>query len=176
MTTETRTPDISTYDARTLLSCIDAQQRRIHGILDGLDDRALRQAVLPSGWSCAGMIQHLTLMTRFWFVDVMAGCPVEPSDDDEFHVPDTVAALTLLDAYAEQARTAAALVADLPLDTPPAWWPEDAFGGWRLETLHDVLLHVIVETSCHAGHLDAVRELIDGRTWDYPRGRLTDPR
>jgi hypothetical protein len=24
---------------------------------------------------------------------------------------------------------------------------------------------VITETACHAGHLDAVRELIDGRTW-----------
>jgi hypothetical protein len=27
------------------------------------------------------------------------------------------------------------------------------------------MLHVITETACHAGHLDAVRELIDGRTW-----------
>jgi len=24
---------------------------------------------------------------------------------------------------------------------------------------------VITETACHAGHLDAVRELIDGQTW-----------
>jgi hypothetical protein len=24
---------------------------------------------------------------------------------------------------------------------------------------------VIVETACHAGHLDAARELIDGKTW-----------
>jgi hypothetical protein len=28
-----------------------------------------------------------------------------------------------------------------------------------------VLLWVIKETACHAGHLDAVRELIDGRQW-----------
>jgi len=27
------------------------------------------------------------------------------------------------------------------------------------------MLHVIKETACHAGHLDAVRELIDGRQW-----------
>jgi Protein of unknown function (DUF664) len=26
-------------------------------------------------------------------------------------------------------------------------------------------VHVITETACHAGHLDAVRELIDGRKW-----------
>jgi len=24
---------------------------------------------------------------------------------------------------------------------------------------------VLVETACHAGHRDAVRQLIDGRTW-----------
>jgi hypothetical protein len=27
------------------------------------------------------------------------------------------------------------------------------------------MLHVITETACHAGHLDAARELIDGRRW-----------
>jgi Protein of unknown function (DUF664) len=27
------------------------------------------------------------------------------------------------------------------------------------------MLHVITETACHAGHLDAARELIDGRQW-----------
>jgi hypothetical protein len=26
-------------------------------------------------------------------------------------------------------------------------------------------VHVIAETACHAGHLDAARELIDGRQW-----------
>ncbi len=36
---------------------------------------------------------------------------------------------------------------------------------WRLANLREVLLHVITETACHAGHLDAARELIDGRKW-----------
>ncbi len=31
--------------------------------------------------------------------------------------------------------------------------------------LQFVLLHLITETACHAGHLDAARELIDGRQW-----------
>lgn len=29
----------------------------------------------------------------------------------------------------------------------------------------EILLHVIAETACHSGHLDAVRELLDGRRW-----------
>jgi len=51
------------------------------------------------------------------------------------------------------------------LDTAPAKWPEELRPDWRLEDLREIILHVITETACHAGHLDAVRELIDGRTW-----------
>ncbi|MFI7205360.1 mycothiol transferase [Micromonospora aurantiaca (nom. illeg.)] len=35
--------------------------------------------------------------------------------------------------------------------------------------LRRIILHVIEETARHAGHLDAVRELIDGRTGLGPR-------
>jgi hypothetical protein len=28
-----------------------------------------------------------------------------------------------------------------------------------------VILQVITETACHTGHLDAARELFDGRQW-----------
>jgi len=45
------------------------------------------------------------------------------------------------------------------------WWPEELFGTWRMNSLRKVMLHVITETACHAGQLDAVRELIDGRQW-----------
>jgi hypothetical protein len=55
----------------------------------------------------------------------------------------------------------------LALETPPAWWPDGAWGGWRPTSLNEVLLHLLVETACHAGHLDAARERIDGATFDY---------
>ena len=61
--------------------------------LEGVSDAALRRPILPSGWSCLGLVKHLAL-------DV------------------------------ENARS-----------------------------------RMITETACHAGHLDAARELIDGRTW-----------
>ena len=40
------------------------------------------------------------------------------------------------------------------------WWPS---AGLRFPDLRSVIMHVIVETSTHAGHLDVVRELLDGR-------------
>ncbi len=34
-----------------------------------------------------------------------------------------------------------------------------------LTTARGILFHVIGETACHAGHLDAAREIIDGHQW-----------
>jgi hypothetical protein len=47
------------------------------------------------------------------------------------------------------------VLASLSLDAAPTWWP-DFSGDYRLDDLREVLLHVIVETAAHAGHLDAV--------------------
>jgi hypothetical protein len=58
-------------------------------------------------------------------------------------------------------------LAGLSLDAPPARWP-DYFGDWKLRDLREIILHVITETATHAGHLDAARELLDGRTWMGP--------
>ena len=55
------------------------------------------------------------------------------------------------------------------LDAPPARWP-DYFSSWRLRDVREIILHVITETAVHAGHLDAARELLDGRTWLGPEG------
>lgn len=166
--------EFRTDDTSVTLAWLAAQQRRIGGILAGLDDEALRRPVLPSGWSCLGMVRHLTLGTRFWLVEVMSGQPQPPVEDD-FHVQATDPAGAVLQAYQDEAEAAIKLVAELPSDAPPAWWPEGLWGDWRLDSFKEVLLHLLVETTCHAGHLDAARELIDGRTWDYEHGRIGDP-
>ncbi|MGO8726041.1 MAG: DUF664 domain-containing protein [Streptosporangiaceae bacterium] len=57
-----------------------------------------------------------------------------------------------------------AIIASADPDAEPARWLSQ-WGDWRLHNLREIMLHVITETACHAGHLDAVRELIDGRTW-----------
>lgn len=164
-----------TTETDLLLDWLTAQQRRIVGILAGLDEEALRRTILPSGWSCSGLLQHLTLGVRFWCACVIRGEPVDDWPDDDFAVADNASGAELLAAYEEAIRTGPTLVRDLPLTTPPAWWPEGLWGDWRLGTLQEVLLHLLVETTAHAGHLDVVRELIDGRTWDYARDQLSDP-
>ncbi len=41
---------------RALRTVLDGQRRHVLGILDGLDEAALRRPVLPSGWHCLGMV------------------------------------------------------------------------------------------------------------------------
>lgn len=150
-----------------LLETLASQRNHVLGILDGLSDADLRRSVLPSGWTCLGLVHHLALdVERFWFRRVMAGQPAEPDEpDDAWQVGADVPAAEVLGLYRREIGLANAIIAAAPLDAAPAWWPDDLFGSFRLNDLREIMLHVITETAAHAGHLDAVRELIDGRTW-----------
>ncbi|MFI6893262.1 DinB family protein [Streptomyces sp. NPDC050256] len=157
-------------EIRALLSSLDGQRRHVLGILEGLDAEALRLPVLPSGWSCLGLVQHLALdVERFWFRAVFTGDPavIAALDDidDAWQVGPGVSAAEVLGRYREETALADAVITSAVADAPLAWWPHDRFGAPHLHTLRDLLLHVITETACHAGHLDAARELLDGRRW-----------
>jgi uncharacterized damage-inducible protein DinB len=62
-------------ETTVLLRTLNAQ-RHVLGILDGLSDEELRRPVLPTGWACGGLVQHLALdIERFWFRRVAPGRP-----------------------------------------------------------------------------------------------------
>lgn len=152
-----------------LLSYLDAQRDHVRGILEGLPEEDLRRPVLPSGWSCLGLVQHLSLdVERFWFCAVIAGQQnvIDELDaaGDPWQVASVVAAEDVFELYRKEIERANAIITATSLDAAPAWWP-DFFANFRLDDLREIILHVISETACHAGHLDVVRELIDGRKW-----------
>jgi len=155
-------------EGKAMLESLNDQRQHVLGILEGLSEEDLRRPVLPSGWTCLGLVQHLALdVERFWFRAVMAGEPIETGDDnvDAWQVGPDVSAETVLSSYRREIELADTIISATHLGTAPAWWPEDLFGSFRLHDLREIMLHVITETACHAGHLDAVRELIDGRRW-----------
>lgn len=59
-----------------------------------------------------------------------------------------------------------AIIARTGLDNPPRqpeqWWAKP---GLSFPNLRAVLVHVLVETATHAGHIDAARELLDGKQY-----------
>ena len=162
-------PSQAADERSVLLSYLDAQRNHVLGILEGLPEDALRQSLLPSGWTSMGLVQHLTLdVERFWFRAVIAGEQAVIAGLDEVDNPWKVATDIpsghVFDAYRQEIERANAIITSTQLNAAPAWWP-DFFGNFRLDDLREVILHVTVETACHAGHLDIVRELIDGKRW-----------
>lgn len=146
-----------------LLDWLDAQRIHVADQVRAMTPEARRRPAVASGWTPRGLVQHLTLdVERVWFRAVMAGETVEiPQGYEGWTAPDERSDDELLEAYAEECRLATAAIGDLDLDAPPVWWFEGV-GDPPHETLRAVLLHVIVETATHAGHLDIARELADG--------------
>lgn len=161
-----------TLDLETsmLIRYLDAQRDHAIGILEGLDDEALRQPVLPSGWNCLGLVQHLALeVERFWFgatiaadravIDSLANAP------NAWQVSPDVPAESIFNQYRQEIARSNEILSATPLDAAPAWWPGDLFGDFRLDTVREIVMHAMTETACHTGHLDVARELTDGRLW-----------
>ena len=155
-------------DRGLLLRQLSSQRQHVLTQLDGLTDAQMRTAVLPSGWTPLGLVRHLTLSDeRYWFDVVMGGASLdywpEGTKADWLVGPDE-AVDDVLDAYRVAIARSDEIIAGLGLDDPPArpetWWADS---GLAFPDLRTVVLHVIIETATHAGHLDAARELIDGR-------------
>jgi uncharacterized damage-inducible protein DinB len=147
---------------RELLEWLDAQRRHVMEQFEAMPAGARRRSQVPSGWTARGLVRHLTLdVERVWFRAVMAGERVElPQGYDGWTAPDEQSDEDLLEQYAAECRLATAAVAPLGLDAGPAWWFEGEDGP-PLSSLREAILHVIVETATHAGHLDICRELVD---------------
>lgn len=122
-----------------------------------------RRAVPPSSLSLLGMVRHLARVEHSWFRRVLEGRPDLPKlfegEDGGF-------------AFGE----------------PTQELVDDAFSRWRAEVTHarevlstrspdelvevdgdeievrDVVVHLIEEYARHCGHVDLLRECIDGRT------------
>jgi len=163
--------DLEAATHAALVRSLGGQRRHVLGIVEGLSDEQLRATMLPSGWSCLGLIQHLTRdVEHYWFSVVMGDEPLDEASSDRddatesWQVEHDVRADSVLAAYGAAIEAADRVIGATPLDAPPKkrdpWW-----GEWSVPDLRFVLLHVIAETACHAGHLDAARELIDGTQW-----------
>jgi hypothetical protein len=150
--------------AEVFLGYLDYFRAVVVDKLDGLPDAVLRGHRLPSGWVPLAVLKHLVHMERRWIVWGFEGEPVaQPWADSrdgrwflaaEDTLPDLVAALRR-----QAARTRAVVQAH---DLSEAGRPGERWEGAPPATLERVLFHVLQEYARHAGHLDIVRELIDG--------------
>lgn len=132
--------------------------------LQGLPDDELRRSRLPSGWTPLELLKHLTYVELRWLVWGFAGGPVEQPWDDAPQGYWAVAAdetlADLVQALHLQAERSRAIV--LAHQLSEVGRPGERWEGAAPATLERVLFHLLQEYARHVGHLDVVRELIDG--------------
>lgn len=159
----------STYTAgekETLRASLDHHRDAVLWKLEGLDDEQLRRPMTPSGTSLLGLVKHLGSVEYGWFVSTFGG-EVEPLWFDPYSAEDMTAdqgetTQQIVEFYGRARAAADRMIAERSLTDlgQPAWRGEAVSLRW-------VLVHMIEETARHVGHLDIVRELIDGATGDH---------
>jgi uncharacterized damage-inducible protein DinB len=144
---------------------LDWYRAVVEGKVTGLTEEQARRVMTPTGLSPLGVVAHLAAVEVGWFNETFAGEPIDdtwdahgsfqllPGDSVESVVAEYRAACDRSRTIAEAAPSMDALSAR----------PDDYRGPVSLRW---VLVHVIEETARHAGHLDIMREAIDGQTGD----------
>jgi len=134
--------------------------------LEGLDDEQLRREMTPSGTSLLGMVKHLAAVEYGWFCHTF-GRETEPLplvDDDPMADMRAGPDETTDDILAFYARAQAA--ADQVIDELDVEHIGTSWAGEQV-SMRWVLIHMVEETARHAGHVDILRELIDGAAGDH---------
>jgi hypothetical protein len=150
-------------DERTqLVGWLDLQRAVVHLKCEGLSDADAHRAVLPGSplMTMAGAVSHLRWVEHCWFEVVFLGRPaVGPwfGNDAGTIVPGQPID-RLLGDYERQCALSNEIAATHSLDDV------GKHQGFRAAaaTLRWILIHMVEETARHAGHMDAIRELLEG--------------
>ena len=156
-------------EKESLKVSLDRHRDAVLWKLEGLGDDDLRRPLVPSGTSLLGLVKHLAAVEYGWFCDPF-GREVEPlpfDDDDpdaDLRIEPGETTEEILAFYGRARAAADQVIAELEVeDTGTAWFGETVTMRW-------VLIHMIEETARHAGHVDILRELIDGMAGDHRPG------
>jgi hypothetical protein len=122
--------------------------------IDGVSDEQGRWSPPDALIPLIGVVNHLTHVEWRWIDGGMLGAQVSRSEE-EFH-PRGLTVEAAVTAYRDRAAKTDEVVRSLPLDQTSKLYDN--------VDLRWTLLHLINETARHAGHADAVRELLDGTT------------
>ncbi|MGW4152053.1 DinB family protein [Micromonospora chersina] len=136
--------------------------------LDGLSEYDVRRPLTVTGTNLLGLVKHLSACEARYFGEVFGRPFPEPlprwddaaHDDTDMWASEDETRAEIIDRYrrvwAHSDATIDALAIDAPGHVP--WWPRPNV------KLFNILVHVLAETSRHAGHADILREQLDGST------------
>ncbi len=138
--------------------------------IEGLDGEQLRRPMTPSGTNLLGLVKHMAAVEFGWFCETF-GRPFEllPSidhdadDQSDMRVTADETTAQIVDFYRRACAAADQALDEIDLETVGRSWDGHPV------SMRWVAIHMLEEDARHAGHLDILRELIDGRTGDHDR-------
>ena len=151
-----------------LVTWLDLQRALVRHKLEGLAEADEQRSVFPTSplMTPAGLVSHLRWDEHLWFnvIFLNEGESENPAfrrdvESADWRV-DGVPLAQLLDEFEAQCARSSEITAAHSLD-------DRARGDDFRPSLRWILIHVIEETARHVGHLDTMRELLDGETGYY---------
>lgn len=177
MSTMATTETTLTGERADLLQALANARHFLRFTVQGLSDPQAAQRTTDSELTLGGLIKHVTAVEKQWQEFMVKGRAAMAWDGADFSQmpPEAIEAFNnefrmqpdecldeLLENYTQVAARTDALLAEADLDAihelPSAPWFTDTH--WSVRR---TLLHIIAETTQHAGHADIIRESLDGQ-------------
>lgn len=147
-----------------LLAQLAGERRHVLRTVDGLENDAMDRTLVPSGWTMTQLLNHLAFDDEmFWISAVLGGDDRAIAELHNGWAAEPMTGSVAVNIYKREITRSDEVLATIDLDAPPQWWPPTSvFDAPPMSNGREVVFRVLAETSVHAGHLDIIRELIDG--------------
>ena len=158
---------IDEFAKRCLHDELREVRRVLAGSLDGLSEYDVRRPLTPTGTNLLGLVKHRAMSDARYLGEVFGRPFPEPAVPrwdaegawrDEHWAAEDETREDILALYRRVWEHTDATIDALPVDAPGhvPWWPRPDV------KLFNVMVHVLGDTTRHAGHADILREQLDG--------------
>ena len=153
----------------TLWAFLDFYREALVAKVTGVSEEDARRRRVPSATTLAGLVKHLARVEMSWFQHRLGQIPVEDlpelarwldDPEAEFRVEEDETLDVLIERYRRQCELSREVAARFDLDHVV---PHPALGEVSARW---ITVHMIEETARHLGHVDILREQIDGSVGD----------
>jgi uncharacterized damage-inducible protein DinB len=134
--------------------------------LDGLSEYDIRRPLTATGTNLLGLVKHMATWEARYLGEIFDRPFPEPlprwqdADGSDLWVTQDETREQIISFYQRAGNHADATIKELPTDAlgHVPWWPRPDV------KLFTMMVHVLQDTTRHAGHADILREQLDGRT------------
>jgi hypothetical protein len=133
--------------------------------LDGLGEYDVRRPLTSTGTNLLGLVKHLAVWESRYFGEVFGRPFPEPlprwddeaANDAAFWATERETRDEIIGLYRRVWEHTDATIDALPIDAPGyvPWWDDHV-------KLFNIMVHMLSDTTRHAGHADILREQLDG--------------